>query len=287
MTALHVGGAATGGDGGGGSSSRSASTKSRPLSSEELVTLHAIPGNDACADCFVDYPQWASVSHGTLICLACSGAHRGLGTHISFVRSLTLDEWTDAQLALMLAGGNDKCNEFLENEGINIDCMSGEREEIRPKYGGEEGAAWREELVHRSFGDAANNVIRPSRPSSSATARGASGGAGPLAQRPITLGNPVNPPLISEYHEIVYHILFGGKGLSKTKFGLILIGSGALAFKYLPRGSDAVPAQHGPLDMRGHPCHPSGGGQCPRSQGQPRPRSRIGCRPSNRPATPS
>ena len=236
MTAPHVGGAAsaTGGDGGGGSS-RSASTKSRPLSSEELVTLHAIPGNDACADCFVDYPQWASVSHGTLICLACSGAHRGLGTHISFVRSLTLDDWTDAQLALMLAGGNDKCNAFLENEGIMIDCMTGEREEIRPKYGGEEGAAWREELVHRAFGDAANNVIRPRPSSSSATARGASGGAGPLAQRPITLGDPVNPPLTSEYHEIVYHILFGGKGLSKTKFGLILIGSGALAFKYLPR----------------------------------------------------
>lgn len=237
MTALHVS-SATSNDTGG---KRSSASKSRPLDAATLATLHAIPGNDACADCFVSHPQWASVSHGTLICLKCSGAHRGLGTHISFVRSLTLDDWTDDQIALMLAGGNDRCNEFLEDGGIIIDCMTGEREEIRPKYGGEEGAAWREELRHRAFGGSAVTNANWSSSSSSA-ARGVVGSSGgqaaaaaPMTQQPpITLGDPVDPPKPSDYHEIVYHMLLGRKGWGKTKIGLILMGSGALAFGYLP-----------------------------------------------------
>jgi hypothetical protein len=36
-------------------------------------------------------PVWMSVNIGCFICLECSGAHRRLGTHISQVRSVTLD----------------------------------------------------------------------------------------------------------------------------------------------------------------------------------------------------
>ena len=42
---------------------------------------------------FVPDPDWASLNLGVLICIECSGIHRNLGSHISRVRSLDLDEW--------------------------------------------------------------------------------------------------------------------------------------------------------------------------------------------------
>lgn len=38
-------------------------------------------------------PEWASLNLGILMCIECSGVHRNLGSHISKVRSLGLDDW--------------------------------------------------------------------------------------------------------------------------------------------------------------------------------------------------
>ena len=40
----------------------------------------------------------------------CSGIHRGMGTHISRVKSVDLDTWTDEQLASVVKWGNAKAN---------------------------------------------------------------------------------------------------------------------------------------------------------------------------------
>ena len=42
---------------------------------------------------FILGPGWASASVGCLLCIECSGMHRGLGVHISKVKSLSLDKW--------------------------------------------------------------------------------------------------------------------------------------------------------------------------------------------------
>ncbi|EEE66000.1 hypothetical protein OsJ_21940 [Oryza sativa Japonica Group] len=71
--------------------------------------------NRICADCSSPDPKWASANIGVFICLKCSGIHRSLGTHISKVLSVTLDEWTDDEINSMLeVGGNSYANAIYE-----------------------------------------------------------------------------------------------------------------------------------------------------------------------------
>ena len=48
------------------------------------------------------------------MCLKCGSLHRGLGSHISFIRSVTLDKWTEEQVKTMESIGNKKASEYWE-----------------------------------------------------------------------------------------------------------------------------------------------------------------------------
>jgi hypothetical protein len=77
----------------------SAITKRQQARNEkELNELLRLPGNNQCADCQARNPGWASWSLGIFLCIRCASIHRKLGTHISKVKSLSMDTWTGEQV---------------------------------------------------------------------------------------------------------------------------------------------------------------------------------------------
>ncbi|KAI9894409.1 MAG: hypothetical protein M1814_003166 [Vezdaea aestivalis] len=80
-----------------------------------IKTLLKLDGNKSCADCKRNkHPRWASWNLGVFVCIRCSGIHRGMGTHISRVKSVDLDAWTDEQLQSVVQWGNARANRYWE-----------------------------------------------------------------------------------------------------------------------------------------------------------------------------
>ncbi|PAA57189.1 hypothetical protein BOX15_Mlig028593g1 [Macrostomum lignano] len=77
-------------------------------------SIRGVFGNTECADCGRPGPDWASLNLGALVCIECSGVHRQLGTHLSRIRSLTLDDWPANHLLVMRAIGNKLANSVWE-----------------------------------------------------------------------------------------------------------------------------------------------------------------------------
>ncbi|RLV71458.1 hypothetical protein DV515_00017429, partial [Chloebia gouldiae] len=59
-------------------------------------------------------PRWASWNIGVFICIRCAGIHRNLGVHISRVKSVNLDQWTQEQIQCVQEMGNGKANRLYE-----------------------------------------------------------------------------------------------------------------------------------------------------------------------------
>ncbi|XP_029011442.1 arf-GAP with GTPase, ANK repeat and PH domain-containing protein 2 isoform X2 [Betta splendens] len=124
-------------------SCESGRNKARRSSQSEAVALQAIrnaKGNSLCVDCEAPNPTWASLNLGALICIECSGIHRNLGTHLSRVRSLDLDDWPGELTQVLAAIGNHMANSIWESctQGRTKPAPNSTREEreswIRAKY---------------------------------------------------------------------------------------------------------------------------------------------------------
>uniref|UniRef100_A0A3P9KAR4 Arf-GAP with GTPase, ANK repeat and PH domain-containing protein 1 n=1 Tax=Oryzias latipes TaxID=8090 RepID=A0A3P9KAR4_ORYLA len=124
-------------------SCESGRNKARRSSQSEAVALQAIrnaKGNGQCVDCEAPNPTWASLNLGALICIECSGIHRNLGTHLSRVRSLDLDDWPGELTQVLAAIGNHMANSVWESctQGRIKPTPNATREEreswIRAKY---------------------------------------------------------------------------------------------------------------------------------------------------------
>ncbi|KAJ5301041.1 uncharacterized protein N7443_006043 [Penicillium atrosanguineum] len=82
----------------------------------ELV--RSVPGNDRCADCDAPSPGWASWNMGIFLCMRCGAIHRKLGTHISKVKSLSMDTWSAEQVDSMKSHGNLLMNKIYNPKNI-------------------------------------------------------------------------------------------------------------------------------------------------------------------------
>lgn len=90
--------------------------KRNPAFNEEAkIKILAMTGNDLCADCGSPNPEWASLNHGCMVCIECSGVHRNFGSHISRIRSLHLDQWRPELVSVMTAIGNEISWKIFEN----------------------------------------------------------------------------------------------------------------------------------------------------------------------------
>ncbi|KAF5392858.1 hypothetical protein D9757_000833 [Collybiopsis confluens] len=185
------------------SSSKITSGRNQKILSE----LAAHPGNDVCADCKARAPRWASYNLGVFICVNCASIHRKIGTHITKVKSLTMDSWTKEQVERMKEMGNLNSNAiYCPNElrhppppMLTEDERDSELEKyIRAKY------------EYKKFFDKHALVVSklgPSRSSSIIAPRMASNPTSPTSSRPPTFSSSPSSTTLAQTRSVSQPIL--------------------------------------------------------------------------------
>ena len=129
------------------------------------------------------------------MCLSCSGVHRGLGVHISFIRSITMDAFKGSELVRMAAGGNKPFQDFFNTHPSNTkDGRTFEASSISERYDSEAGDEWKERLSCKVEGREFDKSNLPKRlPKKDTTT--SSGAGAPLSGRGSSAGSRSQTPL--------------------------------------------------------------------------------------------
>ncbi|KAI6864999.1 hypothetical protein D0869_15487 [Hortaea werneckii] len=119
-----------------------------PETRSKLLEIQKQNENNKCVDCGAPSPQWISPKLGIFFCLACSGIHRSLGVHISFVRSATMDALKTGEVKRMELGGNKPWKDFFDSHSTNtLIGRTFEECTIAERYDSEAGEEWKERLT--------------------------------------------------------------------------------------------------------------------------------------------
>ncbi|KAG9244534.1 putative ADP-ribosylation factor GTPase-activating protein GCS1 [Calycina marina] len=119
-----------------------------PETRSKLLEIQQKNNNERCADCSAPSPQWASPKFGVFICLSCAGVHRGLGVHISFVRSITMDAFKSREIEQMRLGGNKPWRDFFDDAEANkMMGVTWDDATIAERYSGDVGEEYKDRLA--------------------------------------------------------------------------------------------------------------------------------------------